>query len=91
MAAHTRALKNVQAVSGLNIDFSGGRSGGLVFPSLEEFPTVCGDPHSQRLCSKNINQEMRKEVRIFCLGEMLTNHQRKICSRTMNISHEDSD
>ena len=32
-----------------NTDFSGGRSGGLVFPSLEEFPTVCCDPHSQRL------------------------------------------
>ena len=30
-------------------DFSGGRSGGLAFPSLEEFPTVCCDPHSQRL------------------------------------------
>ena len=29
--------------------FSGGRSGGLVFPSLEEFPTICCDPHSQRL------------------------------------------
>ena len=29
--------------------FSGGRSGGLIFPSLEEFPTVCCDPHSQRL------------------------------------------
>ena len=25
------------------------RSGGLVFPSLEEFSTVCCDPHSQRL------------------------------------------
>ena len=31
----------------LNTDFSGGRSGGLVFLSLEEFPTVCCDPHSQ--------------------------------------------
>ena len=31
------------------IDFSRGRSGGLVFPSLEEFSTVCCDPHSQRL------------------------------------------
>ena len=31
------------------IDFSGGRSAGLVFPSLEEFSTVCCDPHSQRL------------------------------------------
>ena len=27
--------------------FSGGRSGGLVFPSLEEFSTVYCDPHSQ--------------------------------------------
>ena len=26
-------------------DFSRGRSGGLVFPSLSEFSTVCGDPH----------------------------------------------
>ena len=29
----------------LNTDFSGGRSSGLVFPSLEEFSTVCCDPH----------------------------------------------
>ena len=29
----------------LHTDFSGGRSGGLVFPSLSEFSTVCGDPH----------------------------------------------
>ena len=36
----------------LHIDFSGGRSGGLVFPSLEEFSTVCCDPHSQRKCKK---------------------------------------
>ena len=33
----------------LHTDFSRGRSGGLVFPSLEEFSTVCCDPHSQRL------------------------------------------
>ena len=32
----------------LHTDFSGGRSGGLEFSSLEEFPTVCGDPHSER-------------------------------------------
>ena len=25
--------------------FSGGRYGGLLLPSLEEFSTVCGDPH----------------------------------------------
>ena len=31
----------------LHTDFSGGRSGGLVFPFLEEFSTVCCDPHSQ--------------------------------------------
>ena len=29
----------------LHKDFSGGRSGDLVFPSLSEFPTVCCDPH----------------------------------------------
>ena len=28
----------------LHADFSGGRSGGLVFPSLEEFSIVCCDP-----------------------------------------------
>ena len=28
-------------------DFSRGRSGGLVFPSLSEFSTVYCDPHSQ--------------------------------------------
>ena len=28
-------------------DFSGGRSGGLEFPSLSEFSTVYCDPHSQ--------------------------------------------
>ena len=29
----------------LHADFSGGRSGGLVFPSLEEFSTFCCDLH----------------------------------------------
>ena len=33
----------------LHIGFWRGRSVGLVFPSLEEFSTVCCDPHSQRL------------------------------------------
>ena len=37
----------------LRIGFSGGRSGGLVVPSLSEFSTVYCDPHSQRLwCNK---------------------------------------
>ena len=31
----------------LHTDFSRGRLGGLVFPSLEEFSTVYCDPHSQ--------------------------------------------
>ena len=31
----------------LQTDFSGARSSGLVFPSLEEFSTMCCDPHSQ--------------------------------------------
>ena len=29
----------------MHTNFSGGRSGGLVFPSLEEFSTVSCDPH----------------------------------------------
>ena len=33
----------------LHIGCSGGRSGGLVFPSLSEFSTIYCDPHSQRL------------------------------------------
>ena len=33
----------------LHTDFSKGRSGGLVFTSLQEFSTVYCDPHSQRL------------------------------------------
>ena len=32
----------------LHTGFSRGTSGGLVFPSLEEFSTVYCDPHSQR-------------------------------------------
>ena len=43
-------LKEISPVlPDLHIGFSRGRSGGLVFPSLSEFSTVCCDPHSQRL------------------------------------------
>ena len=35
-------------LSDLHIDFSRGRSGGLVFPSLSEFSTDYCDPHSRR-------------------------------------------
>ena len=44
----------------LHIGFSRGRSGGLVFPSLEEFSTVCFDPHSQGFGLVN-----KAEVNIF--------------------------
>ena len=43
----TSALFHVQfllLLLDLHTDFSGGRSGGLIFPSLEEFSTVCCDP-----------------------------------------------
>ena len=33
----------------LHTDFSRGSSGGLVFPFLEEFSTICCDPQSQRI------------------------------------------
>ena len=35
-------------VSSPHTGFSGGKSGGLVFPSLEEFSTVCCHPHSRK-------------------------------------------
>ena len=44
----------------LHTDFSGGRSGGLVFPSPSEFPTVYCDPHSRRLWHSH-----RAEINIF--------------------------
>ena len=44
----------------LHTDFSGGRSGGLVFPSFEEFSTVCCDSHSQRLWLVN-----KAEIGVF--------------------------
>ena len=37
----------------MHTDFSEGREGGLVFPSLEEFSTVCCDAHSQRFSLVN--------------------------------------
>ena len=41
----TSPLFHVQLLLDLHTDFIGGRSGGLVFPSLEEFSTACYDPH----------------------------------------------
>ena len=41
-------------------DFSGGMLGGLVFQSLEEFSTVCCDPHSQSFSIVN-----KAEVDVF--------------------------
>ena len=50
----------VASVRNLHTDFSTGRSGGLVFPSLEEFSTVCCGLHSQRLGIVN-----KAEVDVF--------------------------
>ena len=44
----------------MHTDFSGGSSGGLVFPSLSKFSTVCCDPHSQRLWIVN-----KAEIDVF--------------------------
>ena len=46
--------------------FSGGRSGGLVFPSLSEFSTIYCDPHSQRLGIVN-KAEIDVFLELFCL------------------------
>ena len=42
----------------LHIDFLGDRSGGLVFPSLYVFSTVCCDPHSQREAEVDVFLEL---------------------------------
>ena len=49
----------------LHGDVSGGRSDGLVFPSVLEFSTVCCDPHSQRLCIVN-NSEVDVFLELSC-------------------------
>ena len=54
----------------LHTDFSGDRSGGLVFPSLEEFSTVCGDPHSQRIGIVN-NAEIDVSLELSCFFDDL--------------------
>ena len=47
----TSLSKLQELVMDRHADFSGGRSGGPVFPFLEEFSTVCCDPHSQSYTS----------------------------------------
>ena len=49
----------------LHTDFSGGRSGGLAFPSLEEFSTVGCDPHSQRLWHSQAKVDVFLELSCF--------------------------
>ena len=44
----------------LHTDFSRGRSGGLLFPSLSEISTVYCDPHSQRFGIVN-----KAEINVF--------------------------
>ena len=49
----TSLLFHVQLLPDLNIGFSRGWSGGLIFPSLSEFSTISWDPHCQRLWHSN--------------------------------------
>ena len=56
----------------LHKDFSGGRSGGLVFPSLEEFSTVCCDPHSQGFGIVN-KTEVDVFLELSCFSDDPTN------------------
>ena len=52
----------------LHTNFSRGRSGGLVFPSLLEFSTVYCDPHiiswSEKTSKKYVSKELAKEIRV---------------------------
>ena len=52
-------------LSDLHTDFSRGRSGGLVFPSLEEFSTVYCDPDSQRLWHSQAEIDVFLELSCF--------------------------
>ena len=47
------------------MDLSRGKSGGLVFPSLEEFSTVYCDPHSQRLLVNKAEIDVFLELSCF--------------------------
>ena len=49
----------------LHIGFSRDRSGGLVFPSLEEFSTVYCDPHSDQCKEIEENNRMGKTRDLF--------------------------
>ena len=49
----------------LHTGFPRGRLGDLVFPSLEEFSTVCCDPHSQWLFQLTIGLVSKAEVNVF--------------------------
>ena len=60
----------------LHTDFSGGRSGGMVFPSLSEFSTVCCDPHRQRLWH---SQGSRDQIaNIHCIIEKAREFKKNI-------------
>ena len=49
----------------MHTDFSGRRSGGLVFPSFEEFSIICCDPHSQRLLCNEAEVDVSLEFSWF--------------------------
>ena len=50
----------------LHTDFLRGRPGGLVFPSLSEFSTVCCDPQSQRLWHTKWNRNRCFFLELSC-------------------------
>ena len=71
-------------------DFSRCRSGGLVFPSLEEFSIVCCDPHSQRLwCSQKAEVDVFLELSCFLDDPMdvgnLISHSSAFSKSSLNI------
>ena len=54
----------------LNTDFSGGRQGALVFPSLEEFSTVCCDPHKSFSVINEAEVDVFLELSCFLEDQM---------------------
>ena len=54
----------------LHTDFSRGRSGGLVFPTLSEFSTVYCDLHSQKLGLVNKDEDVFLELSCFLYDPM---------------------
>jgi len=72
----------------LHIDFSRGRSGGLVFPSLSEFSTVYCDPYSRRKILKKrgeINETEEKTNKQKTLKIIETKSSLKRQTKLVNL------